>query len=82
MFVLNLSFGNWIELFTYKKTIEQIIKDFNGVNYDSIINNFEGVEVLLKKILDKNNEEYFSFFTFLVYNYKRWFDLKRNRKNK
>ena len=82
MFVLNLSFGNWIELFTYKKTIEQIIKDFNGVNYDSIINNFEGVEVLLKKILDKNNEEYFSFFTFLVYNYKRWFDMKRNRKNK
>ena len=82
MFVLNLSFGNWIELFTYKKTIKQIIKDCRDVNYNSIINNFEGVEVLLKKILDKNNEDYFSFFTFLVYNYKRWFDMKRNRKNK
>lgn len=80
MFVLNLSFGSWIELFTYKKTIDQIIKDYEGVNYDSIINNFEGVEVLLKKILDENGEEYFSFFSFLVYNYKRWFDKKRNRK--
>ena len=86
MFALNLSFGDWIELFCYKKDIDEIIKQYEGiynVNKETIKNNLIGVEDLLNTILKENDED-FSTFTFFLYNYKRWFFIKneRNKKSK
>ena len=69
MFALNLSFGDWIEMFYYKKDIDEIIKQYEGiynVNKETIITNLIGVEDLLRRILKKNNESFFSTFTFLL----------------
>ena len=86
-FVFNLSFEEWIKLFTYKKSICEIIKDdkeFEDVNIKKIEKGLVGVEDLLKNILVKNKEYYFSSFTYFLYNYERYFNIKtgRNKKNK
>ena len=76
MFVFNLSFGDWIELFCHKKDINEILKKNKGIhdiNEEKIKNNLIGVEELLKWILEKNDKNYFSYFTFFLYNYKSWF---------
>lgn len=84
MFAFNLSFGKWLELFTYKTSLEELIKGYVGVDNEIIKNSFVGVEKLLKNMLDKNknDDEFFSLFTFFLYNYERWFFIKRNRSNK
>ena len=35
---------------------------------------------LLKEILDKHNEKYFSYFTYCLYNYETWFIVKKSSK--
>ena len=85
MFAFNLSLGQWLELFTYKKRINDIIKDYEGlkdVNFTTIEKSLVGVEDLLTKISENNDEEYFSFFTFFLYNYGRWFCIKKGREKK
>ena len=70
-FVFNLSFEEWIKLFTYKKSICEIIKDdkeFEDLNIKKIEKGLVGVEDLLKNILVKNKEYYFSSFTYFLYN--------------
>ena len=82
MFAFNLTFEDWMELFTYKKNINDIIEKYKGIdniNKKIIENNIVGVEDLLKNISDNNDENYFSIFTFLLYNYKRWFLIKKKR---
>lgn len=87
LFTFNLSFREWIELFTYKKSIYEIIKDykeFENVKIKKIEKGLIGAEKLLKNILENNNECYFSSFTYFLFNYERWFDIKigRNKKKK
>ena len=88
MFALNLSLRNWMELFTYKKNIYEVIQDykeFGNANLDIIEKCLIGVEDLLQKIFEKKNDkEFFSIYTLLLYNYERWFSIKRGRilKNK
>ena len=60
IFVFNLSLRKWLELFTYKKTINEIIKESEGgkdINLEIINKSFIGVEELLKKILEDNNKD-------------------------
>ena len=60
IFVFNLSLRKWLELFTYKKTINEIIKESEGgkdINLEIIDKSFIGVEELLKKILEDNNKD-------------------------
>ena len=81
-FAFNLSFREWIELFTYKKSIYEIIKDkkeVQNVNKIKIEKCLIGAEVLLKNILENNDECYLSSFTYFLYNYERWFDTKKGR---
>ena len=49
-----------------------------------IEDNLIRVDALLKEIAKNNNDEYFSLFTFYLYNYELWFSSKhgRNRKQK
>ena len=81
MFALNLSFKEWLELFTYKKNIYEIKKHNEG--FENIIEEIEKsmiyVEVLLTKILEKNDNHFLSIFTFFLYNYEEWFLIKRER---
>ena len=86
-FALDLKFEKWMELFTYKKNINKIIKDYEGfenVNIEIIKKSFIGVEELLKEILEKNGQKYCSIFSFLLYNYEKWFSIRKGRdlKNK
>ena len=83
MLVFNLSFREWINLFTHKKTVNEIINN-NDEGYQNIINEIEKniiyVENLLKDISEENDEEYFSLFTLLLYNYEKWFLIKKERR--
>ena len=84
MLAFNLSFGDWMELFSYKRNINDIIKKYEGihnVNEEIIEKSLIGANHLLNKILKNNDERYFSIFTLFLYNYKRWFYIK-NRRNK
>ena len=87
-FVLDLTFSNFIELFTCKKNVRELINEKNidgaGINYDKIQNSFNELENLLKSIMKKNNSdlEYFKAFIFYMFNYERWFCIKTPRKSK
>ena len=85
IFAFNLSFERWLELFTYKKKISEIIKDykdFKDVNIEKIEKSLLGVEDLLKTISETNDEDYFSFYTFFLYNYERYFYIRRRHNKK
>ena len=60
--VFNLTFRDWIDLFTMKK---------EGIKID-------GLDSLLNKILENiEDEEYFVNFVFCLYNHERWFLFKK-----
>ena len=65
--LLNLKFGEWIDIFTLKNKFDSSI-EFNGLNNS------------LEKVRKKNNSsKYLSRFIFLLFNYKRWFISKKGR---
>ena len=67
--LLNISFGDWIDVFTLKTNIENSTE-------------FKGIEEALKDISDKNDDEYFSRFIFYLFNYQNYFNNKKGRKPK
>ena len=82
MFALNLTLREWIDVFIYKKEL----KDITKINYLSLekINQlsslFDRVDNLLLDIYQKDcNKNYLSHFISLMYNYERWFYIKRGR---
>ena len=81
IFILNKTFKDWIEIYTLKKNV----KDFENLNEENsleIEENLPKIQVLMENILKDYDEEYFSIFIFYLYNYERWFTIKRNRKEK
>ena len=86
LFVFNMTFREWLDLFTYKKDINDLkdqYKEVKNVNFDKIGENIACIKDLLEGMIENNNDHYFSFFTFYLYNYERWFSIKtaRNRKS-
>jgi len=79
-FLLDISLSDWIDLFTYKKDIYTLAKEYDvlDINYDKIQHNFIGASHLLKKI-SKENKTYFSLFVLYLFNFQRWFDIKKGR---
>ena len=67
--LLNMTFGNWIDIFTYKKEWEHNIK-------------FKGIKPFLEKIQKNNDAQYFSKVIFYLFNYQKWFLHKKGRKQK
>ncbi len=69
MNLLNMTFNEWIDIFTYK-----IENDYNK--------EYNLLQAALDKINQKNNndKEYLLKFIFYLYNYKRWFESKKGRK--
>ena len=84
MFVLNMTFGDWLDIFIYKKELSEL-KIFNIDNYKIkiISDSFERIDKLLEEIYNLNfGNNYFSFFVYLIYNYERWFFIKQGRKRR
>ena len=86
MFILNISFRNWLDVFTGKDNIENIAKDYTGnqtkINFDLIKASFVGIDTLLSDFekKNKNDNNYFALFVFYLYNYERYSILKSTRK--
>ena len=89
LFAFNMSFGDWFDIFTHKKSLTEIINKYNFINdeiffvdYEKIKKSLVDVDDLLKVILDNNTKEYFTLFVLYLYNYERWFYIKNGRKSK
>ena len=86
MFVLNISFRNWLDIFTGKDNIENIAKNYiddqTKINFKLIKESFVGINTLLSDFekKNKNDNNYFALFVFYLYNYERYFFLKSTRK--
>ena len=82
MFALNLSLREWIDVFIYKKELKDITK-INNLSLEKInqlSSLFDRVDNLLLDIYQKDcNKNYLSHFISLMYNYERWFYIKRGR---
>ena len=82
-FVLNLTYNDFIDLFTHKQTIEEI--DYtksrdNKLNKD----NLPGVEAMLTNLLEEgdDNIEYSLLVIFYLFNLERSIIMKQDRKRK
>ena len=84
-FVFNMTFRDWLDVFSYKKTVKELLNEKN-VNDDDICKKIEAnlvrVDDLLNEMAKKENKYYFSNFTFYLYNYEIWFFKKKGRKSK
>jgi hypothetical protein len=47
-----------------------------------IANNISSINKLLEEMLEKNDAQYFSIFTFYLYNYEKWFSIKSPRRSR
>ena len=88
-FSFDIILKDWIDLFTYKRNLKDIMNSYDLTNYEYInVKRIEkcmiGVDDLLNKMALKNENDinYLSYFIFYLYNYQRWFYLKRGRNNK
>ena len=68
-FLLNMTFDEWIDIFTFKKKVDDDLE-------------FNGLQDVLEDLYDKVDVEYFSRFIFYLFNYKNWFYNKKARKSK
>ena len=82
MLALNLTLREWIDVFIYKKELKDITK-INNLSLEKInqlSSLFDRVDNLLLDIYQKDcNKNYLSHFISLMYNYERWFYIKRGR---
>ena len=81
MFVLNLPFRDFIELYCSKKTIYDIESSSNidsGI-CQKIMNELPRIDSLLNKIFKKNDGKFLSHFIFLLYNYEKSVLIKKGR---
>ena len=83
-FMLNMTLGDWLDIYTLKKSVKQIVEKYDcleqNIDCEKIEKSFIGIEILLNEICDKNAGEYFILFVFYLYNYERWFYIKNGRK--
>ena len=83
MFILNdLTLGDYIDIFLCKKEL----KDFGNIGEDkinSIMEKFKRVDALIEGLDQKKNENnYYSNYFYIFYNYERWFFIKIDRKER
>ena len=82
IFALKMTFGEWLDMFTYKKDINYLknkYNEYNKINFEKIENNVFCVNDLLDEIREKNDEIYLNTFIFYLYNYERWFAVKSSK---
>ena len=85
-FALNMTFRNFIDLFTGKKKVEDLVINNKRIECSKIQSFIEGKEEMLMEMkIDINNKLdkiYFQKYIFYMYNYERWFYIKNPRKTK
>ena len=87
LFAFNMTFRDWLDLFTFKKSVADImnlydLSYYKNIDSERIEKSMVGIDQLLNKMVDKIDEDYFSYFIFHLYNYERWFFIKKGRKLK
>ena len=90
MFIFNLTFREWLNLFTGKQNFKDLAEYYNvnrsSIDFDIIENSFVGINKVLPKLKEDYNfdkesdEKYFANFVFFLFNYERWFLIKKPRK--
>ena len=85
MFILNMTFREWLDVFTEKNNFENVAKDHadnqTKINFVLIKESFVGIDNLLGDLVSES-DKYFALFVFYLYNYERWFCIKSPRKTK
>ena len=87
-FAFNMTFRDWLDIFSFKKEVKDLlneynIKDDNNTICEKIKESLVAVDDLLNNLAEKEeNKNYFSNFTFYLYNYELWFFRKKGRKTK
>ena len=83
-FLLDIPLTDWVDLFTYKKDIYSLAKEYDAlyINYDKIQKKFIGATHLLSNISGKNKPLYYSLFVLYLFNFQRWFYIKKGRISK
>ena len=86
LFAFKITLSDWLDIFTVKKSVTDIINKYNNNHTDkeNLIEKIEQslicVDKILNKIVDNNDEDYLAHFIFSLYNYERWFHLKKVEK--
>ncbi len=79
IFAFNLTFEEWIDVFTYKRNLESF-ENFDKDKMEEINTKFDKVEKLINEMYQKHyNHNYLSYFIYYIFNYKRWFIMKKGR---
>ena len=79
MFAFNLTFGEWIDVFTYKKELKSI-KNYDEEKMKDLNDKFIKLDKLILEIYEKEyTSNYLSYFISYAFNYKRWFLMKKGR---
>lgn len=92
LFALNMTLRDWLEVFTLKKLVKDIINEhkekndiidinYNNIDSKKIAKDLVGIKDVLTKIKNKNNDDYLNHFIIYLYNYERWFYLRGERKS-
>ena len=87
IFALNMKLKDWLELFLMKQNKNDLMNKYRleetyGVNFDTIEKYKGKVNDLYRELLKGNDEQYFSLSFLYLYNYERYFYMKRIRKTK
>ena len=79
IYALNLQFKDWMNVFLYKKEINSL-KNFDNDKLKLFADCFQHLDDMVLNIYNNNkNEKYLIYFLIYLYNYERWFFLKRGR---
>ena len=85
-FVFNLTFRDWLDIFIYKKELKDIknIGNLNNEVIEEINSKFEHIYKSFIKDIYKLSKEshYFSCFIIILYNFERWFFIKKSRQKR
>ena len=84
-FIFNLTYNDFIELFTHKKKIEDMISNTkigNNIYFEEIKRLIPKVEDFYIKLLKKNDIKYSSLVIFYLFNLERALKLKQDRRKK
>ena len=79
MFAFNLTFEEWIDVFTYKKELKSI-NNYDEEKMKDLNSQFIRLDKLILEIFEKGYiNNYLSYFISYAFNYKRWFFMKKGR---
>lgn len=81
LFVLSLTFGEWFDIFTYRKNLRDFENSFPNANFELIENNFIYANYLYNEIkMNKDNtEKYSDQFLYYLHNYRAYYENRKGR---